>query len=58
MPRSNPRKAVRPAPRPDDTAIRRAQQLDRQADLLLSLGKHLQAERLAHLALTLREVRA
>jgi hypothetical protein len=33
-------------------------QLDREADWLLALGRHLQAERLAHLAAELRGVAA
>jgi hypothetical protein len=35
---------------------RRAAQLDRVADLLLSIGRHLQAERLSHRAAELRAV--
>jgi hypothetical protein len=37
-------------------AARRAAQLDRVADLLLSIGGHLQAERLSHRAAELRAV--
>jgi hypothetical protein len=39
-------------------ALRRAASLDRLADLLLSIGRHTAAERLAHLAAELREVAA
>jgi hypothetical protein len=35
-------------------AARRAAQLDRVADLLLSIGRHMQAERLSHRAAELR----
>jgi hypothetical protein len=34
--------------------LRQAADIDRQADQLLAVGRHLQAERLAHLAADLR----
>jgi hypothetical protein len=47
-----------PAQRAIAFALRRAAQIDRQADLLLALGKHLQAHRLSHRARQIREVAA
>lgn len=43
------------AERGSDAAMHRAAKIDRAADLLLSLGHHAPAERLAHLAAGLRE---
>lgn len=43
------------AQRAIEFAQRRAASLDRQADLLLSIGRHLQAERLAFRAASIRE---
>jgi hypothetical protein len=44
----------RPTP-PVVTAPRRAAEIDRQADYLLSVGRYIQAERLAHVAADLRQ---
>jgi hypothetical protein len=43
-----------PTKRQTDPA-RKAADIDRQADQLLSVGRHIQAERLAHLAADLRQ---
>ena len=44
-----------PASTPTPAGLQDARRLDRQADLLLSLGRHRAAERLAHAATALRE---
>lgn len=53
-----PRLAAHPSRPPIPTvpaaALRLARDLDREADLLLSQGKHAAADRLAHLAFELR----
>jgi len=40
---------------PASLLAQRAAEIDRRADHLLALGRHIQAERLAHLAADLRE---
>jgi len=45
-----------PASTPTRAGMQAARRLDRQADLLLSLGRHRAAERLAHQAAAMREV--